>query len=261
MKLIQNHSMIVVRSSGERTTDACVHFLKKAFGHQMPINVINERPFAQALKVCWQLGMESKQDYLITVDADVLVMPDIVNFYNHQINHLKDFMHLSAKAICALTNSTRAVGPRLYNTKYLSLIMNHLKESVKNHRPESEALKNAARTVRESNLLFKFDDVIALHDFGQWRRDLYRKGVFYNKKHQSNYRKYIDELRGATRSSLNYQCFFQGFDNSNVYQASDCLDHSRFPSFDSLLIEERPAFDCENWEIQFKDWIDTKLDL
>src|SRR5688500_11028606 len=65
---------VVVRSADERTTDLCSSLLKDFFSGQF-IHVLKTSPFSKAIVESWRIGIEAKKEWVLCIDADVLISP------------------------------------------------------------------------------------------------------------------------------------------------------------------------------------------
>ena len=72
---VSNNIIAVIRSVNERTFPACYATIARDIPSEN-IYVVNERPFEVALRKTYQIGIESKAEWMMTVDADVLLLPE-----------------------------------------------------------------------------------------------------------------------------------------------------------------------------------------
>lgn len=162
----------VIRSQGERTESVCAKLVKSQFENT---HVIHVSPFADAVRECFRIGLESGAEWLVTVDADVLIAAD----YREKISEeLKGFSgwqvlgHIDDK----LFGGTRIGGVRAYRVAAIPALLPAIRDGVL--RVESQLCMEHPGW-RLSSL------VTGRHDYEQYYRDLYRKGAAHRVKHRS----------------------------------------------------------------------------
>lgn len=255
-KFIFNNTIVVIRSSNERTVPACEYFVKKYLtGAQ--VEIINEIPFTSCLKKCYQLGKESGKKFMITVDGDVLILPSIINVFGKKINSKDNFIEYRAKGICGLMLRTKNIGPRLYNLKYIDYFLKELhtiNPIIK--RPEATIVLNIKNKFKVNKNIS--NETICLHDFGQWHKDIYRKGSFFKIKHSSykinNALAKIKKLK----NDIHYKPFIEGINDSKKYKLDNFLNARKYPTYSG---PEREPMLQEEWESSVKYWLDHKADI
>jgi len=232
---------IAIRISGERTTDACLYYVRKYAPAGTPIAVINRAPFVAALRASYEAGIDAGADYLMTVDADVILLPNAIDTFLRDAEQRPKLVERHASCHCALMQTPRHVGPRLYLGRHLSALRDNIRAN--RLRPESETLK----PYRARKQCAAIDAVIGLHDFGQWRRDLYRKGALYAKKN------------GPLPNPVdhpNYDAFYQGAADHKRYSVVDLLNRETWPDCD--IPEREPML--PPYDAAVAQWLDAKVD-
>jgi hypothetical protein len=233
---------LVIRAAGERTEGACLHYVRRYAPKGAPIRVIREAPFVSALRATYDAGIESGADYLMTVDADVVLLPGAVETFMRDVEKRPDLVERHAFCHCALMRAERQVGPRLYRVRDLPALRKHIAD---NHvRPESQTLLPYRR--REQCGVIKA--IVGLHDFGQWRRDLYRKGALYAKK---------NGRLPAPLNHPNYAAFALGAQHHEQYPLDALLNRDAWPACDiPERVPMQPPFDP-----MVSEWLRSKADL
>lgn len=170
----------VIRGCGERTTSVCKALLAEVFSEE-DIVVINEKPFEQALRVGYQIGIDAGRKWTFFLDADVLVCPQRLHeVMEYCLGCGDDVLVVQPHIHDKLWNMPRR-GTYFYNTAYLADALACIPEVGACDRPESTGvlveLANAKSLERR-----ECDVVYAIHDYGQYYADLYRKGYVFAHK-------------------------------------------------------------------------------
>ena len=136
--------------------------------------VVQQAPFADALRTTFEYGLDSGAEILVTVDADTLPRPGKIRKLVKAMRPNDDELH--GFALCALLFAWRKLGPRVYRVSSLPRLVKALDGN--DTRPESSAIRRAGLASRSVRVHAAF------HDFQQWRRDLFIKGRNHAAKHQ-----------------------------------------------------------------------------
>jgi hypothetical protein len=163
----------VIRSNGERTKDLCVRLVNE----QIEAKCIEITPFTEALRRCFEIGIESKADWLLTVDADVLVFPGAVREFSKLAECMQsNVFHFQGVIRDKLyPRDLRPAGHRMYRVRELPNLIGLIQDDI---RVESSLVK---RYQHGTSVAVK--NIFGLHDFEQWYADLRRKGRVHAIKH------------------------------------------------------------------------------
>jgi hypothetical protein len=165
----------VIRSNGERTKDLCARLLRE----QIEAECIEIAPFTEAVRRCFEIAIEAKADWLLTVDADVLVFPKAVEkMINRTAEMPKQVFHFQGMIRDKLSRKVRNAGHRMYRVKYLPQLLPLIEDVI---RVESNIVRRFRAAGFKSITL---DDIFGYHDYEQWYADLYRKASVHAKKHR-----------------------------------------------------------------------------
>ena len=172
--------IVVIRTAGERTFEAC----KALILRQVPedrLHVVDERPFEAALRRCYQIGIESDTEWMITVDADVLLRDGAINGLLAEAAAMPpDHFQVEGTVFDKLTNRARWAGLRCYRTAYLPAAASLLPNEGEQIRPESSTIH---RFVDCGHPFQRSTTVYGVHDYDQYYRDVYRKVFVHASKH------------------------------------------------------------------------------
>ncbi len=129
-------STIVIRSAGERSFQIC----KKLLLDQVPasyVHVVKEVPFESALRKTYEIGIDSGDEWLMTLDADVFLRQGAVCKLLSQAKGLPGhYFQIEGLVHDKLTGMYREAGHRMYRTKYLKTALQHIPANNTEIRPE-----------------------------------------------------------------------------------------------------------------------------
>lgn len=172
--------LVAIRSADERTVEACFEIVKSQ-ADGAPVHLVSEVPFKKALEECFRLAINSEKRWLITVDADMILLPGAIHLLVREAEKMPDtYLQIQGRILDKITGTVRKAGPRIYRVSLLPKLL-ELSESMKDHiRPESRLITHAGRNGWPSRYI---PAVMALHDFEQYYKDIYRKSFVHARKH------------------------------------------------------------------------------
>lgn len=175
---------LVVRESGERTSEACCRLLADMFGG--PVHRVSGRPFSMTLRRSLACGARLDRPWTLCVDADVLVLPGMKTLVA-EARALPDRTFVAqALVVDKLLPVRRPAGNHLYRTKHIDAALSLIPDDDV-LRPESDMILR----MRERGFGFhQSRTVVGLHDFEQSSADLFAKAYLHGHKHRS----FKDEL-------------------------------------------------------------------
>ncbi|MCG2590802.1 hypothetical protein [Rhodohalobacter sulfatireducens] len=122
----KNDFIIVIRSAGERTTEAC----KQIILHELPeddVVVIELTPFEEALRESYKIGIQSDKEWLITIDADVLPKNGFIREIQQLISNVSESLFACKPLIYdKILMKHRLAGFRIYRNRFLHEALNHI---------------------------------------------------------------------------------------------------------------------------------------
>ena len=200
--------VVVVRASGERTRDGCLGLLAR----EVPsanIREVTERPFEASLRECLKIGTRSGVEWMLTVDADVLVRPGAVRELYEAAKALpKNFIQVEGLILDKLYGGYRKAGHRIYRTAYLGEALKAIPRDGTEIRPEYAMLERMASVghpSREASIVF------GIHDFEQYYGDLYRKAFVHGQKHSHWLQDAVPAWRSAASNDSDLRVVLKGF--------------------------------------------------
>jgi len=170
---------IVVRTSGERTTDLCVELLAAQAGRER-VQLIREAPLSATVRRTSEIGIDAGCKWTLAVDADVLLLPDGVRRFVDAAERLPE-SYFSCDCLLKdrLFGGPRDVGAHIYRTALLPRALEAGAVAKKSHRPETQIRRMMRALGHETETA---NAIVGLHDYEQWRRDYYRKGFVHAQK-------------------------------------------------------------------------------
>lgn len=172
---------VVIRSAGERTVAAC-HSLVANQIDDSHIVVIQERPFENALRRCYEVGIERGRKWTLAIDADVLLRANAIPQLLELAEGCKrTTFEVQAPVVCKLFGGTRLAGVRLYRTRLLKSGLRFIPPIGREQRPEYYVVRQMALSGYSWR---EFNEVVGLHDFEQAYNDIFRKAYAFAKKSQ-----------------------------------------------------------------------------
>ena len=113
----------------------------------------------------------------------------------------------------------RSVGNRLYRVSSLPLLRKILNNTKNNLRPEGTMLREA---VKLGYKIKPIQDVIGVHDFFQFSRDLFRKGYTCSFKHLDHSSDLLSTWKRLSKDSVDFSILLKGFafglSNKKIFQ-------------------------------------------
>ena len=180
---------VIIRSVGEISTDNCKNLIQEAGFKSKQIEVINVYPFAKALRVSYQKGIDSGAKWLMCVDADVLIDPKAINIIyalaskaNKNIFELKGFIYDK------FYDGPRLGGIHWYRCSLLKVALNHTPNDPEVLRPEATTIKKMTKLGYPWQIM---KVIVGVHGYSQSPKDIWRTSYMHGKKHRSDLEYFI----------------------------------------------------------------------
>lgn len=179
MTISSSNLTIIVRECGERTADVCVQLLKDIFPGTS-ICRVSASPFHATLRQSLEIGIAEGRDWTLCIDADVLVLPELITFLDEAATLPPHVFEAQALILDKLIPSRRPAGNHLYRTELIHQALQFI-PSGDSLRPESDMILAMAVKGFPSHQSFQ---LVGLHDFEQAHRDVYLKAFLHGHKHR-----------------------------------------------------------------------------
>ncbi len=166
---------VFVRSSGERTTELCLHSVVAAGFPAGCLNIFDNtgKAFWNVLVRSLKAAADSLESHVLVIDADVVMFPNACELISACIESRPQFARIEFQRICKFTTKTRGI--HLYNVRRLqNEIIPELSRVPEDHlKPESELIRRLyLRGVADVQ---HTGPTVAWHDFEQYFAHIYAK--------------------------------------------------------------------------------------
>lgn len=200
---------VCIRSSGEFTTKRLLKDLAYQIGSNKKIHLIEDLTLHNAIDQSFAYALQDKSTWLITIDADLVIKSNFLDIFSKIANSMKvKEIEAHAMTVDRLFMKYRSAGNRLYRVETIPILRQLLKKTKNNIRPEGTMLREA---VKLGYKLKPINQVVALHDFFQYSRDLFRKGYLCSFKHSQNSSEYLSTWRYLAKDSIDFSILLRGF--------------------------------------------------
>ncbi len=212
---------VIIRSVGERTEPICRKLLEEVFLSKN-IHTINTRPFSEAIRKAFQLGVTHHLPWTLCIDADVLVTREGIAQLierSHQLE--KNIFEIQGLVLDKFFGVKRPAGNHLYRTDLIPKALELIPEEGKSLRPESDML-NAMSALGYP--WAQQEVLVGLHDFEQFYSDIYRKCFLQAHKHQWILPEIEAFWQSMRTEDKDYEVALWGLQSGKVYQGTIRVD-------------------------------------
>lgn len=249
----------VVRTIGERTEEVCVKLVHRQKEEKEKISILNENTHVDAIEKTFMLGLRSEADWLVAIDADMLLLPGGVSEMRKEVKSCDENVFVAYPAVYDKLYSIRRWGVSLYRVSMLEELYDAFKELKNNHhlKIEGGAIKEVAKGKSE---IFYSRKVVALHDFHQYYRDLYRK-VYLNTVRNPGFNKKAEKnLAKISRLDADYLVMLQALKDAKNEKRKLANSVNDFASTE--LSERIEALGLkEKGPLLWRDYVDKSLQM
>lgn len=217
---------VVIRSAQERTIKASTSLILKEVGEE-DIYIIEERPFSEAVKKTFQIGLEKGKEWTLAIDADLLLIPGSISTMIKNAGEYSSELYMyQGHILDKFKGGIKQGGPHLYLTKNLNSVGQFYDEMERDLRPETfinKQMELLGFKVISDKKLFAF------HDFHQFYKDIYRKSFFHGIKHH-RWRSFLPIWMEKSEADSDFIIAVRGFIDgyyspSKVYPSIEYLNN------------------------------------
>lgn len=178
---LNNNFIVVLRSVSERTEKACYHSILNQIKDESKIHITRISPFKSALEYGYELAIKKKMKWLLTADADTVLIPDTLDKFFLIAEEMPDhYLQVQGRILDKITGTIRRGGPRIYRVEHLKKALLLSESSDDTIRPEQYIIRKMGEMGYPSRYI---SPVLCIHDFEQYYRDIYRNAYVHANKH------------------------------------------------------------------------------
>lgn len=239
---------VVIRTIGERTTDASIQIAQKIFGEENVYVVKNVTPFSEAIRESFALGIRAGKKWTLILDADILLDSDAVIRYITDANQYSRWHHrifsFTSMVDDKFLMKRRVGGGHLYRTKYLKKTCRFISDGENDLRPETY-IKRRMNALGYATFFCNIS--IGLHDYFQSYKDIFRKGILHSKKHKDVEQLYV-KWKAKSDQDKDFFWICKGMDEGKQIEEDVKVD---VQYFDKYMQQYTQQFEQQE---PFTDW-------
>lgn len=222
---VQSDFVAVIRATGERTFEACRRLVLEQVP-EIQLYVVKEYPFEAALRRCYEIGLNSGAEWMITIDADVLLKRNaIAGLLEEAATMPENHFQIEGMVLDKLTRRFRWAGYRAYRVRHLGVARLFLPADRAEIRPESSTLE---RMAAQGYPYLRSKEIYGVHDYEQYLRDIYRKAYVHASKHPQWLPELLATWKNLARNDVDFRVALAG-------------------AHDGLLAHEEPRIDTRDF--------------
>lgn len=258
---MQSELVVVIRAVCERTLDVC----KQQVLSQLPesaVYIVIDQPFEVTLHRCYEVGIKSNAQWMITVDADVLLTSSSIQGLISAAQAMpENYIQLEGRVFDKILGTYRQAGHRIYRTSLLPQALKHIPAEGTEIRPEYHTLQQMAAHGYPSR---RIGQVFGLHDYEQNFADLYRKAVVHAKKHTYLIPSLVERCITNLEDD-DFKVILKGLYDGIIYTNKVSIDRRKFldsaqAALDSLNLKEKdPINNLDGFTKDFHSTLDEVI--
>lgn len=250
--MIAENVTVVLRAIGERTQELSYRLLTQ----QVPIDniiVIHEHPFVKALDESFEIGLAFNRPWTLCIDADVLLRANAVATLIEQMDKTgAEVFEIQGKVLDKFFGGPMPAGNHLYRTSLLARARQFIPFDNQSARPETYVIKQMEQS---GYSWLQTDDILGLHDYEQYYRDIIRT-MFVRRHKHARFMAILTPFYQRLSDQEEYRACLLGVQAQfNVHQA-DLLDAKIYsqwiePLMQTHKLEERGSLDISQLSKNF----------
>lgn len=168
----------VLRTAGERTEQVCLELIKTQKEPHETVSILRERTHTEAVEKTILRALQSRADWVVAIDADMLLLPMGVSQIRADVRSATDRTFVVHPAIFDKQYGMRRWGVTAYRRTMLDEV-NERFQKIKTRQDVKIEGTVIAEMQNDHNRVTFSRNVVAYHDFFQYYKSLYRK-VYLN---------------------------------------------------------------------------------
>lgn len=241
---------VIQRHAGERTQAAGLALALEQM-HFVGAEAVTAGPFPETLRRALETAVELGADWTVMLDADVLLFPSALpKLVRLAADHPSATASVAACCLDRFSGTVRLVGVRCYRTQAIgpALDLTGWEDTI---RPETRLLQLLTERGFPTYLTAQ---LVGIHGFEQFYRDLYRTAVVHGVKHRSKATSFIERSASVPTDDAETQVIVaglrEGLTREHVNLDAEPLHHEATSMLRELGLKERPPLlTVENDEI------------
>jgi hypothetical protein len=246
---------VVIRSVGERTEKVCTEIAQSQLSSNNQLIMIKGLPFAEAHMESIHLALDSKANWALFLDADVLLKNDAIETMLKEAKKVTfPFFQFNFRILDHEFDG-ESYGVHFYSTKYFDRAMSFRESATSSSRPEYQVCYEMAN--HEDIPSISSETVVALHGYEQYYSDIYRTTFVRcvrNRRHLDYFiRRYTDGYFIESPKNFDHKFMFwgmvhgmrHGYDNDKAPLEKSFYKQGVDKIFAELNIEEKKEFLCD----------------
>lgn len=245
----------VIRTVGERTEGVCIELVNRQKDEHEVLHVLREKTHADAVERTIRIGLESKAEWLVAIDADMLLLPGSMSTIRKEIRSCSDDTAIIHPAVVDKLYRMRRWGLTVYRKSILEELHDEFQIIRKKQhlKIEGAAIKELSRKKHREVIFSR--NVTAIHDFYQYYRDLYRK-AYLNTLRNPGFNKSVGKswMRLA-KSDDDYGVMFKAMQDATNQRRELTNSVTDFDSYELRKIVQDLGLD-EKVPLGWDDYVD-----
>lgn len=227
--------VVVIRTVNERTLEASKALVLKQVPEQ-DLYIVSEQPFELTLRRCYEIGINSGAEWMMTLDADVLLREEAIEEFLAEAKRLPpQCLQVEGLIFDKLTGLYRKAGHRMYRTQYLKKALECIPAARAEIRPEYSTLKKMETLGYPS---VELQTVFGIHDFEQYYADIYRKAFVHANKHPEWVPRFIQQWKCQAPHDLDFQVALRALYDGLISLNKVCIDRRDYLEGAHRALEE-----------------------
>ncbi|MFV1974451.1 MAG: hypothetical protein ACC651_01810 [Candidatus Scalindua sp.] len=236
----------VIRTVGERTEDVCVELVNLQKDEHESLHLLRENTHAKAVESTIAIGLESRAEWLVAIDADMLLTPGSILSIRKEIRSCSDAIVVLHPAVVDKLYRMRRWGLTVYRKAALEELNIKFQDIKKKQNIKIESAAIKALGENKQRQVYFSREVAAIHDFYQYYKDLYRK-AYLNVSRNQGFNKDVKKCwKRLANSDPDYLVMYKAMEDATVESRNLTNSISDFKSseLDSIVsglgLKEKP---------------------
>jgi len=204
----------VIRTVGERTEDVCIELVNLQKDEHESLHVLRENTHAKAVESTIAIGLESQAEWLVAIDADMLLTTGSIEIIRNEIRSCLESIAVIHPAVVDKMYRMRRWGLTVYRNAAMEELNEKFQEIKlrQNTKIESAAIKALGENTQRQ--VYFPREVTAIHDFYQYYKDLYRK-AYLNVSRNQGFNKEVKRCwKRLANSDPDYLVMYKAMDDA-----------------------------------------------